>query len=352
VNVESKGVNHISAKAITTPFVLANNIDARHLANCDSGNADRIKIIACKNSLTAMLAAKKLEPNSPLYGVKTLKPMDVIDHLCEKANVDKKVLAAYFLRLCVDYFVSFTRDEQKDFVYSVSNDLYFNYSTNSMNVLLKAGVLSYILKTRGLGRSGLEQMQINCTGAGNSIPLILASLETLADLASQIREDSCGKVKGLIRAHWELTGRGVSHPWMAFRNYSLSEICALGIRAMEAKKLLNNRTGLNATSLDNIYSLVFKDLKDIKGNPSVFSVSRIEAAFNEAMVAEIETVIGITKFIHEEDSIAIDNFREEKPNFAALLSKLSDVNSGVQQVVSNDWFYTYESKPKKVEQLW
>jgi hypothetical protein len=341
VNVESKGVDHMTVKAFTTPILLANNIDSRHLANCDEGNANRIKIICTKSTTSLPGVASELEPCSPLYGIDTCTPARVSEFLCQKLGVEAEVLSMYFIRLCLDYFESFTRDSMNDKISRASHELYANYTTNGINVLAQAAVLSYFLKY-GVGKKERNELKTKFTGAGNSAPFILASLETLADLSVRTTAETCGVLKGVIKKHWVENNKPPSHPWVAFRNYSTYFLCKIGLLASTYEDDLT-RQGKDFVSLDKIYQAVFSELKDVRGNPSVYSISRIQEAWNSALILNADYIESIYLYVgktltESKKSSELIPYRNSGSLLSEYYKKISTLETNPIIEIPDDYF--------------
>jgi hypothetical protein len=355
VNVESKGVDHATIKAFTTPILLANDIDSRHLASCDSGNANRIKIVACKDIHSCNILAANLKKDSPIYGVKSVIPAAVVTHLCKKAGVSQETLAAYFIRLCVDYFNSFTMDTLTAEIAKISQELYASYMTNGINVLAKAAVLAYLLRNN-VTVSQIDLLKIRFSEAGNSAPFILESLICLADLDSRITPESQGLIKNLIKQHWIKAGKDVGHPWQTHRNYSTYFLTKLGTIAEVQMELLA-RKGRDTVSLDKVYQAVFSELRDTDGNPSVYSISRIQDAWKSALILNFDYIRNIYQFIlnelRERDNVAeLAIYRQRQMDFGLLFTKLATPGANPLVNIPDDYYSGYQKRDLAAEVLW
>jgi hypothetical protein len=352
VNVESKGVDHCTVKSFTTPILLANDIDSRHLANCDSGNANRIKIVAGKDLHSCKIAVNNLALDSPLQGVKSVIPAEVITHLCKKANVAPEVLSMYFIRLCVDYFNSFTLETMTEEIAKISQDLYATYMTNGINVLAKSAVLSYLLR-KNISESELNLLKVRFSEAGNSAPFIFETLITLADLDSRLYVENEGLIKNLIKQHWLKTGKDVTHPWQTHRNYSTYFLTKLGTIAESQLEHLG-RKGRDSVPLERVYQAVFSELRDSDGNPSVYSISRIQEAWKSALVLNFDYIKNIFKFITSELK-ASDNlglltmYRQRQMSYSQLFDQLASGKSPLVEIPDN--FFTDQQPVKLGEEI-
>jgi hypothetical protein len=354
INVESKGVDHCTVKAFTAPILLANDIDSRHLANCDSGNANRIKIVASKDMHSCKIAAQALSAKSAIYGIDSVIPAAVIVHLCKKADVTQEVLAMYFIRLCVDYFNSFTMESMAKEVTQISQDLYASYMTNGINVLAKSAVLSYLLRNN-VSQSDLSLLKVRFSEAGNSAPFIFQSLITLADLDSRLSVENEGLIKNLIKQHWLKTGKDVGHPWQTHRNYSTYFLTKLGTIA-EAQLEHLGRKGRDSVPLERVYQAVFSELRDSDGNPSVYSISRIQDAWKSALVLNFDYIKNIFRFIIEELKAnnnlgLLTMYRQRQMEYTLLFDKLASGKSPLVEIPDD---YFTEQKPAVLgsEILW
>lgn len=338
VNVEAKGIDHCTIKAFTTPILLANDIDSRHLANCDSGNANRIKIVAGKDLHSCKIAAKALKPDSPLHGVKSTIPAEVVTFLCKKADVTPEVLSMYFIRLCVDYFNSFTMESLADEIALISQGLYASYMTNGMNVLAKSAVLSYLLRNN-LEAEQIDLLKVQFSEAGNSAPFIFKSLISLADLDSRITVDTDGLIKNLIKQHWVKAGKDVNHPWQTHRNYSTYFLTKLGTIA-EAQLEHLGRKGRDSVPLERVYQAVFSELRDSDGNPSVYSISRIQEAWKSALILNFDYIRNIYVYILSElESTGnlgmLTSYRNRQMNYSQLFDQLASGKSPLKDIPDN-----------------
>ncbi len=346
VNVEAKGVDHITVKAFTAPILLANNIDTRHLANCDEGNANRIKIVACKDLHGCVIEAKQLPITSPLYGIESVIPAQIYIHLANKAEVSQEVLAMYFIRLCLDYFESFSMQEMSEKINKISQELYASYTTNGINILAKSAVLSYLLKN-SLSKTQVQELQVKFSEAGNSAPFILDSLITLADLESRLTYNSQGMIKALIKQHWLKTGKDSTHPWVTHRNYSTYFLTKLGTIAETQIENLS-RKGRDSVPLEKVYQTIFSELRDVDGNPSVYSISRIQDAWRAALVLNFNYVVEVYNFIKSElvrlkKPELLQLYRDHRMFFGELFTEISKSDKSPIVEIPDDYFFTYEA---------
>ncbi len=346
VNVEAKGVDHITVKAFTAPILLANNIDTRHLANCDEGNANRIKIVACKDLHGCVIEAKQLPITSPLYGIESVIPAQIYIHLANKAEVSQEVLAMYFIRLCLDYFESFSMQEMSEKINKISQELYASYTTNGMNILAKSAVLSYLLRN-SLSKTQVQELQVKFSEAGNSAPFILDSLITLADLDSRLTYNSQGMIKALIKQHWLKTGKDSTHPWVTHRNYSTYFLTKLGTIAETQIENLS-RKGRDSVPLEKVYQTIFSELRDVDGNPSVYSISRIQDAWRAALVLNFNYVVEVYNFIKSElvrlkKPELLQLYRDHRMFFGELFTEISKSDKSPIVEIPDDYFFTYEA---------
>lgn len=344
INAESKGVDHITVKAFTAPILLANNIDSRHLANCDEGNANRIKIVACKDLHGCRIAASEIKPGSPLYGVNSVIPAETFIHLANKAGVSAEVLSMYFIRLCLDYFESFSMQDLATKVNRISQELYETYVSNGMNILAKSAVLSYLLK-HNLTNEEISLLQVKFSEAGNSAPFILDSLMSLADLDCRITYETQGLIKSLIKQHWLRTNKDGTHPWVTHRNYSTTLITKLGTLAESQKENLT-RKGRDSVPLEKVYHAVFHELRDSAGNPSVYSISRVQDAWKAALILNFNYVIEIYYFIIDELAAinklsTLKAFQDSAPLYHQVFTKLGVTASNPLLDLDDDYFINY-----------
>lgn len=344
INAESKGVDHLTVKAFTAPILLANNIDSRHLANCDEGNANRIKIVACKDLHGCKIAASEIKPGSPLYGVNSVIPAETFIPLANKAGVSAEVLAMYFIRLCLDYFESFSMQDLATKVNRISQELYETYVSNGMNILAKSAVLSYLLK-HNLTNEEISLLQVKFSEAGNSAPFILDSLMSLADLDCRITYETQGLIKSLIKQHWLRANKDSTHPWVTHRNYSTTLITKLGTLAESQKENLT-RKGRDSVPLEKVYHAVFHELRDSAGNPSVYSISRVQDAWKAALILNFNYVIEIYYFIIDELAAinklsTLKAFQDSAPLYHQVFTKLGVTASNPLLDLDDDYFINY-----------
>lgn len=355
VNVESKGVDHATVKAFTAPILMANDIDSRHLANCDSGNANRIKIVACKDIHSAKVAADNLPKSSPLYGIPSLIPAQIVTHICKKIYITPELLAMYFIRLCVDYFNSFTLETMTEEIAKISQDLYASYMTNGINVLAKSAVLSHLLR-HNLTVADIKLLKVRFSEAGNSAPFVLESLMCLADLDSRVTVESQGLIKNLIKQHWLKTGKDVGHPWQTHRNYSTYFLTKLGTIA-EAQLEHLSRKGRDSVPLERVYQAVFSELRDIDGNPSVYSISRIQEAWKSALVLNFDYIKDIYLFIinqlKERNNLAeLSLYRQRQVDYQQLFTLIATNGKSPLVEIPDDYFENVKARDLGDEILW
>lgn len=346
IRTEDKGIDPITIKPMCAPILLANEIDSRHLANADSGNAHRIKIILCKDLHSLEVAARQLPSDCPYHGVGALIPAQVIKRVMELSGCSEQMIAAYFIRLCVDKFMSIPFQELANYVTNISASLYANYIASGLTVYAKAAVLAYLLK-HGADKAKIDVLRHNYSKAVDSGPFILESMQCLADLTARLERANGGKLKALIKKHWNKSNRVSDHVWMTWRNYGIATLTKAGINA-EAYVMDMQRKGRDSVLLEDIFKRVFIELRDAQGNPSNYSVSRVQAAWNAALVLNFDSIKSIYNFILTElkdspDAWVLDNFRSSGSCYAAVYSKISKGELENLEYLKDDYFDNYEA---------
>lgn len=226
----------------------------------------------------------------------------------------------------------------------ISQELYETYVSNGMNILAKSAVLSYLLK-HNLTNEEISLLQVKFSEAGNSAPFILDSLMSLADLDCRITYETQGLIKSLIKQHWLRANKDSTHPWVTHRNYSTTLITKLCTLAESQKENLT-RKGRDSVPLEKVYHAVFHELRDSAGNPSVYSISRVQDAWKAALILNFNYVIEIYYFIIDELAAinklsTLKAFQDSAPLYHQVFTKLGVTASNPLLDLDDDYFINY-----------
>jgi hypothetical protein len=226
----------------------------------------------------------------------------------------------------------------------VSQELYESYVSNGMNILAKSAVLSYLLK-HNLSNEQISLLRVKFSEAGNSAPFVLDSLMSLADLDSRITYETQGIIKALIKQHWLKTNKDSTHPWVTHRNYATTLITKLGTLAESQKENLT-RKGRDSVPLEKVYHSVFYELRDKAGNPSVYSISRIQEAWKSALVLNFNSILETYYYVIDELAAinklgTLKVFQDSAPLYGSIYNKLGATHSNPLENIADDYFINY-----------
>jgi hypothetical protein len=275
VKTEKKGVDSIAIKAVCAPILLANDTDSRDSAKADTGNANRIRVL----STVSLSTARALEQ----------VPAVIIIKMCEQYNVTQACLSAYFIRLCVDHFRSFTLESLAQRCNDLETQLYSRLNATAIQSLATASVFAYRCQVESL--KALDWAQNNDI-AGNSTEFIAESVIALANIRCVDNRSTGYKIHAALFLHYHNNGRPQSHPYVGFRNFGFQQIIVLAEQLKIYLSDLKNSGKARMTTQEYLHK-TFSGLVDAQGVSVSYSLATLQERWRHALNigwAEIDTV--------------------------------------------------------------
>jgi hypothetical protein len=294
VKSEGKGTNSFDIKALCAPVLLANDTDSRDMAKADSGNANRIRIL--NTVLMETAKSHKWPQDSCLASCPGALPADVIIFLCRKYKVEPDLLAAYFIRLCVDYFRSFSLIELLDKCNHLGESLYSRTNATSLQALANACVWSSIALTPYPEDCALwpEQNQ----HAVNSAEFIFKSLIDFSHFRCRKKGDPFYKIRVALYLDYLEQGKPATHPYRGFEAYAFSAIKSTAIAADVYAREMKSK-GLEAVTPSTVFTKVFQGLVDAQGVSSQYSLAILQEKWKDALYIGFTSLIATSERVRQ-----------------------------------------------------
>jgi hypothetical protein len=275
---ENKGKDSFAIKAVCAPVLLANDTDSRDSAKADSGNANRIRVL----STISMESAKhfRYPDDSILEGCPNGLPAEVINFLCKKLAAEPEELAAYFIRLCVDYFNSFTLLELLDKCNDLGNTLYSRSNATNLQNLANAAVWSALI-CAGDDTDYNSWPEIY-NSAMDSSKFIFDTLQKLAMLRCANKENPLFKIRAALYLDYLEQGKPSTHPYCGFEAYSFTALLNLATHINVYARELDN-TGLDVVTHPEVFAKIFKGLVDVQGVSSSYSLATMQEKWRDSL---------------------------------------------------------------------
>jgi hypothetical protein len=293
MTAENKGTNAYMVKACCAVTVLANNTDQRDAAKADDGNNDRLITVVAKSFETC---SKTLpEPDSLINGAENILPAKVIQFLCTKYNVSETQLAMFFIRLCLDYYQSFNRDELDLKILALKADLYEKSFNTNTAALIRAAVFAQILLVKNDNLHVCDKWKDYYGDAGNSTEFILTAIQNFCILkAVNLDSHDSGRiyaVKAAIYLDYLAQGKPTTHPYRGFENFSGISCRNLYFTAQATLEKLRAGRGLDIVKVKELFAKAFEDLFDTNGVSVPYNMAAIQAACKAAVELNIKDLL-------------------------------------------------------------
>lgn len=196
---KNKDASYVSAKGVV--LLAANNWNPTQAYNTDDGNRSRLRLIETLEPSVRDKKLKGLDPSHPWYGLTSLDPAAVVEHLCQRYKVDAAVVMGWFFRCCADYFYqSIPTLESID--RTLESKLTTRIAANLSKPLTKTLKLVLCL----MGKNGSDALTRSN---------LLSALEGLDCILSDCRSYQFLQV---LKQQWEKTYRSQEHTWVCIRD--------------------------------------------------------------------------------------------------------------------------------------
>jgi hypothetical protein len=323
VKSEKKGADSYDIKAMCAPIMLANDTDSRDSAKADSGMGDRLSVLITKTMTTAK--GHVWPRGHVLERCKGTMPAEVITFLCRTLEVSPEVLSAFFIRLCVDHFRSFTWEELQDRVTKLSHKLYAQTNCTNLQLLANACVFSKMATLKDASEA--KEWQHKMAMAGNSTEFILDSIVHFATLkCGGLSSGTYYNLRCALFTDYKERNQPVDHPYRGFLTYSVNSTMHLGEDAVRILGEVGSKKGPDRLSAPDVMAKTFKNLVDAQGVSSQYSLATIHEKWREALTIHFESLKAITKncqrMAKDADSASVTAFLQCRNHFGAVSGHL------------------------------
>lgn len=299
VKSETKGVDSIDIKALCAAVLLANDTDARDTAKADSGNANRIRTLVTTDIET--LRGFKYPKTSSMHGDVGCMPAEVVKRLCKRYDVEQDLLAAYFIRLSVDYFRSFKLKGMLAKINDLGDKLYAQNNSQCIQFLINAAVFSALILEQHDSASFTWVKKYD--SAVNSMRFLMGSLVNFASIRCAKQGTALFNVRIALYLDYVEQGRPMTHPYRGFEAYGYLAINSLADKIdLNANKFYS--AGADSIQSSFLLSKIFSDLADTQGVSSQFNLPTLHGSLRSALKISWgslrATLLRVTTFIDRE----------------------------------------------------
>jgi hypothetical protein len=222
----------------------------------------------------------KFPADSALADCRSALPADVCHFLAKKFGVSQELLAAYFIRLCVDYFRSFGLMELLDKCNHLGEELYSRSNASSLQALANACVWSSI--ARQLDPKDCIDWPEQNQYAVNSARFIFESVINFSHFRCRKKDDPFFKVRVALYLDYVNQGKPPTHPYKGFEAYAFSAVKATALAAdVYAREL--EQQGMAAVTPASVFTKVFQGLVDAQGVSSQYSLAILQEKWRDAL---------------------------------------------------------------------
>jgi hypothetical protein len=211
-----------------------------------------------------------------------------------------EILAAYFIRLCTDYFRSFDLFELLDKSNQLGENLFSRSNATSLQSLANACVWASLMMEKT--DSNYKNWPHQNDSAINSTHFILQSIINFSQFRCRKKGDSFFNARVLLYLDYLEQGKPSTHPYKGFESYGFLAIKALAILA-DIGKRDTNLNGLEMKTSNDIFAKTFQGLADSQGVSSQYSLAKLQEKWREALYIGYEQLISSAERVKQRAKI-------------------------------------------------
>ena len=220
MQTQEKNKDSVKTKVKTRVIGCINNFSSECLQNADDGVLNRIWL-AQTRARSQMLELKldnELADKSPIK-----MPHAHIEWLAEQLEVKESTILIWFLRQCVDLFLTEVKAEPSlnKYCTQLTSKFRFQAFKNPAKSLALASIFAH-------------KLFVGDPGSLKAATLDMALCQ-FARLACS-HSPEAHEAKNRIKAHWESLGRPYEHPWTSFRELDLPTVAEMASNLSSVRK--------------------------------------------------------------------------------------------------------------------
>lgn len=300
IRVEEKGLDARTIIPNAAILAFLNDIPLKILRSSDSGNADRLALIKAdsQNFLRNTDNVSEL-----LQGVTSRIIPVTTNFICNKLGVSTDVLYAYFLRICMDKFLSFYSPDDNAYLvndYIRKQKQYFKLNTNPE---YRQAYFNYLLLA--------DRVLHPESPVDNFNVAVLCRVIQSGSILALSKDDWATEIRTKLAEDFDTCHYGATHWFSGIRDlgdgFHSEMLHRLDDLFGKINKTSNQRKQVRIPDANEAISMLFKGISVTNGTLFEHSASELILFFNDAL-GDLEVT---TDKISEYRSIAEQGIREE-----------------------------------------